>query len=192
MKTLILASTSPRRKEILEKSGLDFVTEASDFEEDMSLDLTPADLVKQLSLGKAKAVADKHRDAVVIGSDTIISFNNKILGKPHTAEWAKEMLTELRGQQHSVWTGYSIIDTDSGKSVSKSVEARVFFKHLSSQEIDDYIETGEPIDKAGAYAIQGIGKSLIDHIEGDFYTIMGLPLQNVLEDLKQFGFAVRN
>lgn len=187
MKPIILASTSPRRKEILEKLELQFVTEASPFKEDMTLDLVPEDLAKHLAEGKAKAVAEKHKNAIIIGADTFIVFGGKILGKPSSEEKARKMLKMLSGKQHSVFTGFAIIDTDTKKMDSRVVETKVYFKKLTDQDIDDYIASGEPIDKAGSYAIQGLGAKLIKKIEGDYFNVMGLPLNALIKSLKDFG-----
>jgi septum formation protein len=187
MKKIILASTSPRRRELLEKTGIVFEIVPSSYEEDVSLNMSPAELVIFLSKGKAEDVSNKNPGAVIIGADTIIAFDNKVLGKPHTKENAKETLSMLGGKKHSVVTGFTIIEKSANKSVSKAVETKVYFKNLTDKEIEDYINTGEPLDKAGAYAIQGIGKKLIEKIEGDYSNVMGLPVLNVLETLKEFG-----
>ena len=186
MKTIILASSSPRRKEILEKTGLPFIIDPSNSDEDMTQNLEPKDLAKALSLAKAKDVAKRHKNAIVIGADSIITLNGKVLGKPHTEERAIEMLTELSGSIHSAITGYTIIDTDSGKIVSDAVETKIYFRKLTQDEIKNYVATGKPLDKAGAYAIQGKGALFVEKIEGDYYNIMGLPLTAVVEKLKEF------
>lgn len=191
MKKIILASTSPRRKEILAKTGIPFEVEASPYEEDMSLDLPPEELAKRLSKGKAEAVAKNYKDAVVIGGDTFIAYEGKMLGKPHTAEKAREMLKMLSGKQHSVFSGIAIIDGKTGKTISEAVETKVFFRDLSNKEIDYYIGTGEPLDRAGSYAINEIGGILVEKIEGDYYNVMGLPLGKLLAMLKeQFGIVI--
>ena len=186
MKTIILASSSPRRKEILEKTGLPFIIDPSNSDEDMTQNLEPKDLAKALSLAKAKDVAKRHKNAIVIGADSIITLNGKVLGKPHTEEREIEMLTELSGSIHSAITGYTIIDTDSGKIVSDAVETKIYFRKLTQDEIKNYVATGKPLDKAGAYAIQGKGALFVEKIEGDYYNIMGLPLSAVVEKLKEF------
>ena len=187
MKKLILASTSPRRKELLSSTGIQYEIEASEYEEDMTLPLTPSELAKQLSKGKAEAVAAKHTNAIVIGADTFIVHKDKVLGKPHTPERAKEMLTELSGTTHSIITGFTVIDSNTHKTVSKAEEVNIYFRTLTEKEIDDYVATGEPLDRAGGYAGQGIGKSLIERIEGDHNTMVGLPLDALFEVLKEFG-----
>ncbi len=189
MPKIILASASPRRKELLEKTGVPFIVEVSDYEEDMNLKLKPLELAKELSMGKAEAVVKKHEgeEAVIIGADTFVVLNDKILGKPHTPEKAKEMIKEMSGRVHSVITGFTIIDAKSGKKISKAVESKVYFRRLTGKEIEDYVSTGEPLDKAGAYAIQEAGSVLIEKIEGDYTNIVGLPLPSLIEELKNFG-----
>ncbi len=190
MQKIILASTSPRRKELLEKTGLAFDIATSDYEEDMTLPLAPKELVIYLSQGKAKAVASKYPDAIIIAADTIVVYNNTILGKPHTAEKARIMLKILSGNVHSVLTSYTVLDTKKNKIISRMVESTVYFKKLIKEEINKYVATKEPMDKAGAYAVQGLGSSLIDRIEGSFSSIVGLPIEELLETLKEFGIKV--
>ncbi len=183
---IILASTSPRRKQLLEKTGLHFEIFPGNYEEDMTLPMAPRELAKFLSKGKAESVVSRFPDALIIGADTFISFESKVLGKPHTAEKAKEMLSMLRGKQHSVLTGFAVIDTKSGKIINDVVETKIYFKNYLDKEIDDYIATGEPLDKAGAYTLQGIGEKLIEKIEGDRDSAIGLPVDHVLKALKEF------
>lgn len=190
MKQIILASKSPRRKEIFKKTGLSFIVEESNYKEDMSLRLSPTALAKQLSQEKAKAVAKKHNNAIVIAADTFVVLDDMILGKPHTNQKAKEMLRMLSGKTNLVITGVTILDTDSGQMDCFSDQASVSIKQLSESEIDQYVQSGEPLDKAGAYAIQGLGAIFIEKIEGDFYGVMGLPLFQVVERLKGFGIHI--
>ncbi len=189
MKKIILASTSPRRKQLLEQIGIKFDTEPSSYEEDMTLDMHPIDLAKYLSLGKAEAVAARHKDenVVVIGSDTFISYKDKVLGKPHTKEKAKDMLNMLSGQIHQVITGYSLINCKNGEIISEAEVIEVYFKKLSEKEIDEYIATGEPLDRAGAYAIQEKGALLVSKINGDYFALVGLPIGPVVDALKKLG-----
>jgi septum formation protein len=188
MTKIILASGSPRRKELLKKTGIIFNVEVSDYDEDMSLRLAPLELAKALSSGKAEAVAKKHKgeDVLVIGADTFVVLDNEILGKPHTPEKAKEMIGKLSGRAHSVITGFTIINPRSGKKVSKAIESKVYFRKLTGKEMDDYIKAGESLDKAGAYAIQEAGAILIEKTEGDYTNIIGLPLPALIEELKNF------
>ncbi len=188
MKKVILASTSPRRKELFEKTGIPFEIVASSYEEDMTLNMSPKDLAMYLSRGKAEDVANKYPNAVVIGADTFTALGNEVFGKPHTKEKAKERLLMLSGKQHSIITGFTIIEKSANKIISKAIETKVFFRDLTEQEIDDYIETGEPLDKAGAYAIQGLGGKLIEKTEGSYDNIIGLPVDEVVQILKdEFG-----
>ena len=190
MKTIILASASPRREELLKIIGLKFKVEPSNCQENLSLDLEPQELAKSLSLEKARLVAPKYKNALVIAADTFIVFKNKILGKPNTKTEAREMLETLNGKRHLVITGLSIIDTDTGKASSKAVETKVYLKKLSSDEIDAYVDSKEPLDKAGAYAIQGLGSVIVEKINGDYFNVIGLPLSALAESLKEFGVHV--
>ncbi len=187
MKTIVLASSSPRRKEIFERTRIPFVIDVGEYEEDMSLDMSPHDLVKHLAFGKATAVKDRHPSSIIIGADTIVVLDGAVLGKPHTPERAKEMLVSLSGKMNMIVTGYAVLDTDSGEVITKSVELRVYFRDMTEQEIDGYVASGEPLDKAGAYAIQDMGGMFIEKIEGDYNGAMGLPLYSLLKTLKQFG-----
>ncbi len=167
--------------------GLAFRVRVSDYEEDLSLNLRPRRLARYLSSGKAGAVAADYNDAVVIAADTFIVFGSRLLGKPHTEEEALRMLSLLNGKSHSVITGYTVIDTGSGKKISRSVETKVWFRKMSQDELRAYAKTGEPLDKAGAYAIQGIGAHLVKKIEGDYFNVIGLPVSSLAGTLKKFG-----
>src|SRR3989304_4052861 len=190
VKAIILASASPRRKELLERIGLKFEVEPSNYEEGISSELGPHELAKSLSLEKAKLVAQNHKNTLVIAADTFIVFESRILGKPRTETEAKEMLKTMNGKPHSVITGFTIIDTDSNKALSRSVETKVHLRQLSSNEIDAYVRSKEPLDKAGAYAIQGLGAVIVEKIEGDFFNVIGLPLSALTESLKEFGVNI--
>jgi septum formation protein len=191
MKRLILASTSPRRHEILAQSRLAFEAEAPEYEEDMTLERPPAELAEQLSRGKAEAVASRHQheSVVVLAADCFAAIDGVILGKPHTPANAAAMLHRLSGRYHDYFTGYTIIDCMTGKSVSDVVRTRVHFRELTETEIERYVATGEPLDKGGGYAIQGYGGVFIDRIEGDYYNVVGLPLSSVVPALRQFGIS---
>ena len=190
MKTIILASASPRRKELLKRIGLKFKVVPSNYEENLNPDLETHELAKSLSLQKARLVAEKHRNALVIAADTFIVLEGKILGKPHTEAEAKVMLETLNGRQHSVITGFTVIDNGTNKALSKSVETKVCIRKLSSDEIDAYVKSKEPLDKAGAYAIQGLGSVIVERIEGDYFNVIGLPLSALAESLKEFGVSI--
>jgi len=190
MKTIILASASPRRKLLLEKIGLIFEVEPSNYEEDMPLRPETHGFAQKLSLEKAKVVASKHKNSIVIAADTFIVFGGQILGKPHTEKDAREMLGAISGKYHNVITGFSIIDTGKNKTLSRSVETKVYIRKLTLVEIDAYVKSGEPLDKAGAYAIQGLGSVFVEKIDGDYYNVMGLPLSALTEALKEFGINI--
>ncbi|HUW21162.1 MAG TPA: nucleoside triphosphate pyrophosphatase [Candidatus Bathyarchaeia archaeon] len=190
MKPIILASASPRRKEILKKLGLKFKTEASNYQEEMIRDISPRKLARLLSLGKAKAVAKNHKTGLIIGADTFIILGKQLLGKPDTAVEAKKMLEKIGGRTLSVITGFTIIDTESGKTVSDLAETKVYIRKLTEAEVDNYVKSGEPIGKAGAFAIQGLGALIVERIEGDYYNVIGLPLCLLAEKLKQFGVRI--
>lgn len=196
MKKIILASKSPRRKSLLKQLGLNFVVIASGAEESLNPRLKPRGQAEVLSLKKAEAVADvmekkkENKEYVIISADTIVSVDNEVLGKPKDGKEAKRMLRKLSGRRHSVVTGFTIIDTVSKKIVTKSVETYVYFKILSEKEMRDYVEKETLIDKAGAYAIQGVGAVFIEKIEGDYNNVVGLPLCALALELKKFGIEI--
>lgn len=190
MKSIILASTSTQRKELMEKLGLEFQVVSSNYEEDMNSKLKPLELAKTLSAGKVEAVVSRYPNHVIIGADTFIALGNELLGKPHTEEKATQMLKRISGKPISVITGFTIIDTSENKKISRAVETKVHIKELSDEEIANYVKTKEPLDKAGAFAIQGIGAVIVKKIDGDFFNIMGLPLFDLSESLKKFGIHV--
>ncbi len=181
---IVLASTSPRRKELLEKLGLTFEIDPSNYEEDMTLDLPPQELVKTLSKGKAQAVATRHEDAIVIGSDCIV-FSDRVLGKPKDEEDAKKVLKSLSGKAHEVFTGVTVIDTKNKIEISRVGRTKVFFKNISDEQIEEYVKSGEPMGKGGSYAIQLKGSEFVEKIEGDITTVIGLPLEILTEILKE-------
>lgn len=190
MKNIILASTSPRRKELLTRIGLKFKTVSSGYKEDMNSKLPPLRLAKFLSKRKAEAVAKHYKKHIIIAADTFITLKDELLGKPHTAKEAKHMLKKINGKPLSVISGFTIIDTKSGKYLSKAAETKVYIKNLSDSEIDNYVKTKEPLDKAGAFAIQGLGAVIVKKIKGDYFNVMGLPLYDLAEALKKFGIHV--
>ncbi len=189
MNRLILASSSPRRKDLLSAAGFDFDVEPSGFEEDMTQDLAPEKLVEELSLGKARDIAAKHssQNHVVLGGDSIVEFDGKVYGKPKDKADAFQTLSLLSGKEHHVLTGVTLINTLTDETVSFSVALKVQFRKLSEMEINDYIESGEPMDKGGSYAIQGRGEKFIEKTEGDTTCAIGLPIIETTKRLKQFG-----
>jgi septum formation protein len=190
MKRIVLASASPRRKELLGQIGLRFEVEPSNFDEEITPGSEPHEMAKRLSLGKARAATINHRKALIIAADTFVVLGDMILGKPRTNAEAREMLRALNGQAHSVITGFTILDTETGKVLSKSVETRVHMRKLSLKEIDSYVRSKEPLGKAGGYAIQGLGAVLIEKIEGDYFNVVGLSLSALAGALREFGVNV--
>ncbi len=144
MKKIILASGSQGRRDLLNQIGLEFEVDPSNYEEDMTLKMEPSKLAEFLSLGKAKDVAKRHENSIIIAADTFCILDKEILGKPHTKENAKIMLNKLSGKAHSVITGFTIIDTETNKQATRSVETKVFITDISEKDIDDYISLGEP------------------------------------------------
>ncbi len=182
---LILASSSPRRRELLKLADLDFEVIVSDVDECFSETLLPNEAVELLSKRKAQAVKSiAPKDAVVLAADTVVAYGGKILGKPHSDEEAFDMLKMLSGKTHNVFTGVCIIGN--GKELNYSVKSEVKFYDLTDDEIKAYIATGEPSDKAGAYGIQGKGSLLVESINGDYFNIVGLPIASVVRSLKEF------
>lgn len=198
MKRIVLASASPRRKELLEQIGIEFEIAVSKGEEKYK-STVPEEIVKELALGKAENVAadlvdarrdlvDARRDLVIIGADTIVVQDGEILGKPEDEEHAFRMLQSLRGREHQVYTGVALLEyTEDGtkRVVSHAEETKVFVHAMEDEEIRRYISTGEPMDKAGAYGIQGRFAAYIDRIEGDYYNVVGLPVAYLYQQLKQ-------
>lgn len=173
----ILASSSPRRKELLKKLIPTFEIEIPNVDESI-LDLSPKDLALEEAKAKGYAVSSKHKDDEVLACDTIVIFNNKVLGKPHTKEKAIEMLNELNGKKHIVNSGYIYIGN--GKEITRTVSTKVYFNKLSDEQIKEYVDKFLPLDKAGAYGIQD-DYPLISHIEGSYYNVMGLPIEDIAE-----------
>ncbi len=195
MKDIILASGSPRRREILTGLGLDFdiyVSEAD--EESISPDgITTGVYVQELAILKASAVAKliPKEEALIIAADTVVALDGKILGKPKDEEDAKNMLRSLSGKCHSVFTGICVMRAKNAFSVCAAVETKVYFKELSEEKIERYVATGEPMDKAGGYGIQGKGVLFVDKIDGDYLNVVGLPATRLFEILEEeFGYVL--
>ena len=170
---LILASGSPRRRELLDLMGLTYTVETPDVDESFSG--RPSETVMEISRRKAAAVAARHSDSIIIAADTLV-FADGALGKPHTPERAKEMLRSLAGNWHHVYTGITVINTRSGRILRNVDKTRVHLVSMTEQEIDAYVATGEPLDKAGAYGIQGMGGMFVDRIDGSYSNVVGLPM----------------
>lgn len=177
MNKVILASKSPRRKQIMEMLDIPFEIIVADIDEKINPNNELRKEIENISFLKALKVFNDNKDAVVVGSDTIVVVNNEVLGKPKNEEDAKRMLKLLQNNMHHVITGVTILAN--GESETFSNVSEVYFNPLTDEEIEDYIKTKEPMDKAGAYAIQGIGAKFIKKINGDYYSIMGLPLSEL-------------
>lgn len=192
MDKYILASASPRRRELLEQIGLKFrifVTDADESKIDKNL---PVNLyVEELAMAKAAAAAKvlkNEKDAIIIAADTVVYFDNRIMGKPKDEKEAFDMLTCLSGNMHEVCTGVCVMRISDGFSASGCERTEVYFNELSPEKIQRYIDTGEPMDKAGAYGIQGVGALLVKKIIGDYFNVVGLPLSKLSKILENdFG-----
>lgn len=187
---IILASTSPRRKELLKQIGLDFEIMPSNYEENMKLKLRDSELAKTLAYGKAKDVADKIKKGVIIGSDTFIVFRGKRIGKPKDKKDAQRTLKMISGKWLLIYSGIAIIDIKNKKELVDYEITKVKIKSLTKKEIDDYIATGEPLDKAGAFAIQGRGAVFIEKINGCYSNVIGLPLYKLYVNLKKLNITI--
>ncbi len=187
---LILASGSPGRKQVLENLGLLFQIDPANIDEESFHEPSAESLVSVLALEKAKHIAKKYKEGVVLAADTMISYENEIIGKPRDKEHAEEILTTLSSRTHQVITGLTLIDIASGKIVQRTVITLVTFHDLSSEEILKYIATGEPFGMAGAYAIQGeYGKALIKGVDGEGTNICGMPKQALLSAIEELGYC---
>lgn len=182
---IILASASPRRKEILENASVKFKVMISSIEE-LTLDgESPCQMVMRLAFEKGMDIASRQKNDLIISADTIVVIDNTVLGKPENEIEARKMITSLSGRTHQVITGISLINLDNNKKIIDYVISNVKFKNLSEEDINDYIRTKESLDKAGAYGIQGYGALLVDEIQGDYFNIVGLPISRLSDLLKK-------
>jgi len=190
---LILASNSPRRAEILRNAGIEFEARASHVNEARHTRESPRNYVRRLAMAKARVAAEhakrKGHAAIVLGADTVVLARGRVLGKPADVKEARRMLRMLSGKTHQVLTGVSLISVPDGKEHHHVETTRVRFLRLSKAEIDDYIATGEPFDKAGGYGIQGIGGRFVARIDGCYFNVMGLPLSRVWTMLGTLGWT---
>ena len=183
---IILASKSPRRREILENTKVRFSIEESQIDEVIKLNELPKETVMRLAYEKALDVANRNRNSLVIGADTIVVINDTILGKPKDDIEAFSMLKLLSGKTHYVITGFALINLSLDKKIIDCQVSQVTFKELSEQCIKDYLQTKESLDKAGAYGIQGYGGLLVKNIQGDYFNIVGLPISRLSDLLKKY------
>ncbi|MGG1515772.1 Maf family protein [Paenibacillus oryzisoli] len=191
---LILASSSPRRQELIQSFGLPYIIRVSDADETVAQKMSPGQFVETLSLRKAATVREmltlEEKNGVIIGSDTIVVLNDEILGKPVDEQDAHRMLKALQGNTHQVYSGVACVDAATGRHVVSHSMTHVRMKPMADEQIYRYIATGEPRDKAGSYAIQGIGATIVSGIEGDYFTVVGLPLALLSDMLLEFEIAV--
>ena len=191
MKKIILASNSPRRQELMKLLGVKFETRVSPCKEIARSNLAPQDLCCYNAKEKARSILlSPEEDCIVIGCDTIVVLNRHILGKPETEEDARKTLSILSGKAHIVYSGLSVRDNKIQKEITEHVKTTVKFRDLSSMEIDSYISTGEPFDKAGSYGIQGKGALFVEYINGCYYNVVGLPLVTLYKILLKTGINI--
>lgn len=188
MKKIILASQSPRRSELLKQLNIPFEKFVSSVDEQAFSYLEPKRLVQTLAYEKAKDVSKQlNEPALIIGADTVVVYKQQILGKPADLDEAQSYLEQLSGQMHYVYSGIAILNLQTSDVFLDYCETRVYMRTLLPSDISAYIKTGEPSDKAGAYAIQGFGASLIQKIDGDYTNVVGLPVSKLIEGLNYFG-----
>jgi len=184
---LILASQSPRRRLLLKQIGLKFSVRPSSVQEDFLDHESPPQNAKRIALAKALDVAKRVKRGIVLGADTIVVLGNEILGKPRNAAEARRMLRQLSGREHVVYTGFALVDASTGRKVVDLERTKVKFRKLSAIEIAEYVASGSPMDKAGAYGIQDdYGAVFVERVEGCFYNVVGFPLTRFYLDLKRF------
>lgn len=186
MTHIVLASSSPRRKELLSQANIPFTVHAANTDETIAPGTHPAKAVEELAVRKAEAVWAKYPDKVVIGADTVVVLEDRILGKPETEQEAMEMLSLLSGRTHAVYTGVAIVSPKE-KAVFHA-KTNVDFWELTKAEITAYIKTGDPFDKAGSYGIQTAGALFVQAIHGDYFNVVGLPISLLYQRLRQMGF----
>ncbi|MCM3270885.1 Maf family protein [Paenibacillus elgii] len=192
MKKLVLVSSSPRRQELIQMLRLPFEIITNDVDETISTDLPPDRIVEELSLRKANASTARTTDSqsIVIGSDTIVVYSQEVLGKPKDQEDAFRMLKLIQGTTHQVYTGITCIDVGESRIITRSRVTDVRMKAMSDEQIRAYIATGEPMDKAGAYAVQGIGSTIVESIKGDHFNVVGMSLSLLSEMLEELDVKV--
>ena len=194
MKKIILASKSPRRHEILNLAGYAHTVMVSDADETLPPDVSIVEAVRELSVRKAEAVLSElmneggREDFVIVAADTVVEFEGEIFGKPRDEDDARRMLRAMSGKGHFVHTGLTV--TDGERTVSETVTSTVIMRNITNDEIEGYIASGAPMDKAGAYGIQGTAGAFVSSVEGDFFSIMGLPMCRLSEILREYGIGL--
>ena len=186
---VVLASSSPRRQQLLNLIGISHEVRPANIDESMRTRVVPRRHAERLAREKASSIATRDPDLVTIGADTVVVVNRKVLGKPKDEAEARHMLAQLSGREHTVITAIAVAR---GKKLRSSIEeVRVKFRHLRDDEIEAYVATGEPMDKAGAYGIQGYGATIVERIEGDYFAVMGLPLVRLTSLMRDLGVRYR-
>jgi septum formation protein len=183
---LILASSSPRRKSLFQLAGFEFDVIDSNYDENNEVYTIPEIQALELAQKKAMKVAESISDGIVVGADTIVVLDNEIIGKPEDANHAKAMLKKLSGKTHTVYTGYAILEKPGLQYVNEYDKTKVTFRDLTDKEIEDYVNTGSPLDKAGAYGIQDQGAVFVTKVDGCFYNVMGFPISHFYVSLRDF------
>ncbi|HXU40219.1 MAG TPA: Maf family protein [Blastocatellia bacterium] len=186
---IVLASTSPRRAELLKQIGVEFELASGNVQERPHPDEAPADYITRLARAKVIAVAPECETGLIIGADTVVVLDGQLLGKPADEADAERMLRSLSGRWHAVMTGVALYDVATEQEVADFDKTLVRFARLSNQEIEWYVKTGEPMDKAGAYGIQGLGGLFVDEIAGNYYNVVGLPLPLVYRLARRLGYS---
>ncbi|MCK5413485.1 MAG: septum formation protein Maf [Candidatus Pacebacteria bacterium] len=187
---IIIASGSESRKKLVKSIGFNFLFEKSEYKKDMTEKLSARKLAQKLALGKAQDVAQKHPNAIIIGIDSFVILDDEFLGKPHTPQEARVMLKKMSGKKHESIAGIAIIDTKNEKVVTDYETTGVWINKLTDKEIEDYVRTGEPLNKAGSYAIQKLGCILIDKIDGNYTNVLGLPVNKLYKHLIKLGVNI--
>lgn len=187
---IILASSSPRRHEILSRLGLCFTMDSADVDESVDENLLPGQAAQALALRKAQAVVSHYTQGLIIAADTIVAVDGKILGKPSDSSDALAMLLTLQGREHNVYSGFAVIDASTQQTAADYEQTSVVFRPIDEAEARSYVATGEPVGKAGSYAIQGLGAVFIKEIHGDYYNVVGLPVFKLAQVLKTFGLDI--
>jgi len=187
---LVLASSSPRREEILNQLKLKFTIVPGKIDESNFNSSSPEELVKTLAVEKARSVSGLVEDALIIAADTIVVYEDQILGKPADQSEAKEQLKLLSGREHNVITGIAVLDSETDEVLVDRNITRVKMLNFKEDKIDKYISTGEPMDKAGSYGIQGLGGLFVEEIEGSYYSVVGLPIHQLAELLDKFNYGI--
>lgn len=187
---ILLASESPRRQMLLSQMGVAFTIKSSGIDEEAPMDELPGPYSARLAVQKASIVGHQYPEHLVLGADTVVALGDRIMGKPNNADEASEMLSSLSGKWHEVWTGVCLFQRMQEIQMVKAVRSDVKFKDLNEEEIASYIETGEPMDKAGSYAIQGIGAKLVREVKGSYHNVIGLPTSELGAMFDQLGVIV--